>query len=378
MTASKIMALGASAMLAAFGLAPAPALADVKGGVEAWEAGDFTRAIAEWQGPADAGDADALFNLAQAHRLGRGVEADSARARELYLAAANKGHLKAADNYGLMLFQEGEQEKAIPMVRTAAERGDPRAQYVLGLAHFNGDYAPRDWVRAYALMTLANGAGLPQAANALAQMDQYIPLAQRSKAQLLARTLDENAASQRAAALAAADLGVRPVAAVPAAAPVATDMRGGVASAPAAAVAVAANAPSPAVADPLPSSPSPVMARTITPAAQPAIRTTASTATTASAAPGAAAPAAVAAPAPALENGPWRVQLGAFGIAANADKLWGQLAGNPALAGTRKSLVPSGTITRLHAVGFASKAAAQQACTALQRQGQGCMVAGDR
>lgn len=378
MTASKIMALGASAMLAAFALVPAPALADVKGGVEAWEAGDFTRAIAEWQGPADAGDADALFNLAQAHRLGRGVEADSARARELYLAAANKGHLKAADNYGLMLFQEGEQEKAIPMVRTAAERGDPRAQYVLGLAHFNGDYAPRDWVRAYALMTLANGAGLPQAANALAQMDQYIPLAQRSKAQSLARTLDENAASQRAAALAAADLGVRPVAAVPAAAPVATDMRGRVASAPDTAVAVAANAPSPAVADPVPSSPSPVMARTITPAAQPAIRTTASTATTASAAPGVAAPAAVSAPAPAPKSGPWRVQLGAFGVAANADKLWGQLAGNPALAGTRKSLVPSGNITRLHAVGFASKAAAQQACTALQRQGQGCMVAGDR
>lgn len=76
--------------------------------------------------------------------------------------------MKAADNYGLMLFQEGEHEKAMPLIRAAAERGDPRAQYVLGLSHFNADYAPRDWVRAYALMALAQGQGLPQAQSALA------------------------------------------------------------------------------------------------------------------------------------------------------------------------------------------------------------------
>ncbi len=381
MTARKIMVWNAAALLAACGLAAAPALADVKGGVEAWEAGDFARAIAEWQGPADAGDADALFNLAQAHRLGRGVEADSGRARELYLAAANKGHLKAADNYGLMLFQEGEQEQAMPMVRAAAERGDPRAQYVLGLSHFNGDYAPRDWVRAYALMTLANGAGLPQAANALVQMDQYIPLAQRSKAQSLARTLDENAASQRAAALAASDLGVRP-AAVPAATPASASASAPVAvstanvpATPSSPAMTAAVASSQAASAP-PVAAAPVAARTITPAPQTAIRTTASTA--AAAAPGVAAPQAVSAPrAPAPQNGTWRVQLGAFGVAANADRLWRELAGNPALAGTRKSLVPSGNITRLHAVGFTTKAAAQQACNALQRQGQGCLVAGN-
>jgi uncharacterized protein len=187
-----------------------PALADVESGVAAWESGDYGRAVAEWEGSAKAGDADALFNLAQAHRLGRGVEASSLRARELYAAAAAKGHLEAADNYGLLLFQEGEEERAMPIVRSAAERGDPRAQYVMGLAHFNGDYAPRDWVRAYALMTLAQSAGLPDAAGALSQMDQYIPLAQRQKAQSLARKIDEDSTNQRATAFAAADVGVRP------------------------------------------------------------------------------------------------------------------------------------------------------------------------
>ncbi|MDP2131499.1 MAG: SPOR domain-containing protein [Erythrobacter sp.] len=318
--------------IAALALFAGPALADVKAGVDAWTAGDFTRAVAEWQGPAAAGDADAVFNLAQAYRLGRGVEADNARARQLYEEAARLGHIKAADNYGLMLFQEGEQDKAMPMIRAASDRGDPRAQYVLGLSHFNADYAPLDWVRAYALMTLANSAGLPQARDALAQMDQYVPAAQRSQAQSLARELETGARVQRAAELAAAELTMRP----------------------------------------------PVIAAANQPAAQPAPGTTLA----------AAAPVAVAAPAPkpaarpqpvaAPKQGTWRIQLGAFGVAANADRMWNQLSDNAALAGTKKTLVPSGKVTRLLATGFASQAEAARACAALKRQGKACLVAGPR
>ena len=193
--------------LAAMALIASPAHADVKAGVDAWSAGDYATAVAEWQLPAQNGDADALFNLAQAYRLGRGVPADINRARQLYAEAAEKGHVKAADNYGLLLFQQGEQQAAMPLIRSAAERGDPRAQYVLGLAHFNADYAQKDWVRAYALMTLSNGAGLPQASTALQQMDQYIPLSQRQEAQVLARQIEAEAARRRAAELAAIDLG---------------------------------------------------------------------------------------------------------------------------------------------------------------------------
>jgi cell division septation protein DedD len=321
-------ALAASALC----LFAAPALADVKAGVDAWSAGDFTRAVVEWQAPAAAGDPDALFNLAQAYRLGRGVEIDNARARQLYEQAASLGHVKAADNYGLMLFQEGEQAKAMPMIRAAADRGDPRAQYVLGLSHFNADYAPRDWVRAYALMTLASGSGLPQARDALVQMDKYVPAAQRSQAQSLARQLESDAKAQRSAELAAAELGT------PSAAAAATP------------VPAVVNQPAPK------------------PAAKPPV-------VVAAAAPATATPPAPK-PAAASQRGKWRVQLGAFGVAGNADRLWSQLAGNPALAGTSKTLLPSGKVTRLLATGFANEAEASRACATLKRQGQACMVAG--
>jgi len=324
-------------------LMPSPAAADVKAGVDAWSSGDFSRAVTEWQMPAQNGDADALFNLAQAYRLGRGVTADIDRARALYAEAAQKGHVKAADNYGLLLFQQGQQQIAMPLIRAAADRGDPRALYVLGLAHFNADYAEKDWVRAYALLTLAQGSGLPQAAGALKQMDEYVPLEQRQEAQVLARQIETDAGKRRAADLAAADLGTRaPAGNRPAVAP---------APVPASAqtaVRVAQASRTPAPVYPAPSSrPAPVPV-----ADRPAPS-----------------------PTPAAKRGLWGVQLGAFGVAANAERLWSKLSRNPALAGTSKALVPAGGVTRLRAFGFTSRAEASRACDQLKRQGQGCMVA---
>ena len=314
----------AGACLAAF--TAVPAWADVKDGVDAWSIGDYARAVAEWQGPAEAGDPDALFNLAQAYRLGRGVDADIDRAKDLYSRAAQRGHVKAADNYGLLLFQQGEQETAMPFISAAAERGDPRAQYVLGLAHFNADYADKDWTKAYAYLTLAQSAGLPQASNALGQMDQYVPEEQRQAAQSLARQMESDANQRRAAELAAADLAARPQPA-----PAATERPTRVASARGTTPRVTSRA-------------------SFTPASDAAKREI------------------------PVADGIWRVQLGAFGVAGNADRLWSKLAQTSALAGKSKKLVPAGRVTKLQATGFATHAEAQNACAALKQQGQGCLV----
>ena len=97
-----------------------------------------------------------MFNLAQAYKWGRGVPQDFARAELLYAKAAQQGHLAAADNYGLLLFQRGQQAAAMPYIRAASDRGDARAQYLLGLAYFNAEFVGKDWVRAYALESLAS------------------------------------------------------------------------------------------------------------------------------------------------------------------------------------------------------------------------------
>ncbi|MGB7373826.1 SPOR domain-containing protein [Pontixanthobacter sp.] len=399
--ALKLMVAGG--VLAASG----PALADVKAGVDAWSAGNYSAAVAEWRGPSNAGDPDAQFNMAQAYRLGRGVEANAKQAEILYAKAAAQGHIKAADNYGLLLFQDGRREEAMPYVTAAADRGDPRAQYLIGIAHFNGDLLQKDWVRAYALLTLANSTGLPQAKPAIAQMDDFIPLAQRQEAQIVAQSLKRQAESNRAQQLAAADLGVTQPSSGAIPARVAPNPPRPTPAQVAAAASVRPVLPSPVNRIPQPIertvvAPSIAAARTAvseaervtgteTPATagadftRPAASTPAPVRTASAPPPGpsprAAAPS-IGGAAPADQggtpetsaSGPWRVQLGAFGVRSNADRLWSRLSGNSALRGTQKLVVPSGRLVRLQAAGFTSRGAAQSACNALKRSGQSCLV----
>lgn len=326
------------------------ALADVKAGVDAWSRGDYATAVREWVGPAQAGDADAQFNLAQAYRLGRGVEADQAQAEALYARAAAQGHVKAGDNYGLILFQKGEREKAMPYVEGAAMRGDPRAQYLLGIAYFNGDFVAKDWRRAYALVSLANSTGLPQARGALTQMDEFIPFADRQAAQVLAGEIKAKAEATRARELAAVDLALASETAAPRNLP----------SVP--------QTSSPGVDYPTRSPADP--SATVVAVAQPAPASLPSEVVPARAPGSSPAPAAI----PQRSPGPWKVQLGAFGVAGNADKLWASLSSRSEIAGRQKIKDPAGRLTKLYAGGYATRDEAAAACAALKRSGQDCLV----
>ncbi|HWK41702.1 MAG TPA: SPOR domain-containing protein [Croceibacterium sp.] len=301
-------AVGLVALLGA-GLTAMPLHADVQSGVDAWSRGDYAAAVREWEGPAAGGDADALFNLAQAYRFGRGVPVDSARAESLYARAAAAGHSRAADTYGLLLFEEGRREAAMPYLRDAAGRGDARAQYLLGIAHFNGDFVQEDWPRAYALMTLANAAGLPQAAPALAEMDRVIPETQRRQAGEMAQQMRSNVEAGGNAGLAAANTAPQAASLSP-------------------------------VAPSLPSTSEP---------SEPA-------------------------PAAVVADGRWRVQLGAFSVAENADALWRRLSDRSELAGTTRITPKSGRLTFLQAGGFPTREAAAAACAALKQSGHDCIV----
>ena len=357
-----------AAGLAGLIAAQTPALADNKAGVDAWSRGDFAGAVQQWQGDAARGDADAMFNLAQAYKWGKGVKQDMAKAEALYGQAATLGHLQASDNYGLFLFQRGERVKALPYIRAAADRGDPRAQYLLGLAHYNGENVTRDPVRAYALVSLAQQQGLDAASAALTQMDQYVPMEQRQQAVALAAQLQSDADSTRARQLAAVDLGATVPATPPGAvaAPVRAPAVVATRDPVAAAVATAAGStPATAGAD---------YARPQVAVAPPrpvAVHQGPPPGYSPSVAPPPPSPAPVAAPA---AGGAWRVQLGAFGQPGNADALWNKLKGRPELAGHPRLNVKAGAVTKLQAGGFASEAAARAACGKLSAGGQSCIA----
>ncbi len=317
--------------------ASAPALADVKAGVDAWERGDFTKAINEWRGPADKGDADAQFNLGQAYKLGRGVPQDLGQAEKWYKKAADQGHLQANDNYGLILFQNNRRKEALPYLQASSGRGEPRAQYVLGTGHFNGDFVEKDWIKAYALMTRASAQQLPQATSNLAQMDRFIPIEDRRRAIELAGQMEQDEKRVRTAQIG----GFRPVQST-------------------GAVQTAQLPPSqPALPDPVPA-PGP-----ITPGV-----TYAPTPT-----PVPAAPVATPAPVRAVAGGDWRVQLGAFSDENKAKTLWTKLEGSvSALAGLQPYLVRAGGITRLQAGPFATQAQADSMCSSVKASGNDCIT----
>ena len=312
------LARPALALLAAAAVA-APASADVRSGVEAYQRGDYAAAIREWRPLADRGDPDAQFNLAQAYKLGRGVPANLDTAMGYYRKAALQNHGEAEALLGLLLFQNGKRADAMPWLAKAAARGDAAAQYVYGTALFNGDMVATDWPRAYGLMTRAASQGLPPARQALLEMDKHIPLAQRQQGAALARGAP--VAASRA-------IPVRPaptrVASRTDARPVSSPVRPPLA--PVAAARPVASAPR----------------------------------------------AAALLPSPRVAG--WKVQLGAFTESASANALFASLKGRvPALGGAQPILVPAGAVTRLQAGPFANRATAAAACAAVKaRTGNAC------
>lgn len=318
-------------------LIASPAFADVKTGVDAWSRGEYKKAVETWRPLAIEGDADAQFNLGQAYKLGRGVPVDLPLAEEWYRKAALQNHLQAEDAYGLTLFQNNKRAEAITWLERSAGRGEPRAQLVLGTMLFNGDNVKKDWVRAYALLTRSAAAGLPQGAQTLAQMDQYIPADTRQQGIALARQYESSTqrptetadvAGQGSGDLRSTELPASTYASDGDSRPTLTPV------------------PQP-VKRPVKSAPVQVAAKAVTPTpggqfAEPA-------------------------PARAMPGQGWRVQFGAFRDQGNARGLWQQLQAKVgALAPLRPIYAPSGTLTKLQTGPLASRADASRLCSAVQ------------
>ena len=325
-----VAAIMAAALVAqpGFAMASHPTLAlasaTVRSGIEAWQIGDYGKAVGIWRALADKGDNDAAFNLGQAYRLGRGYPADSAQAKKWYEKAARAGHLDAQVSLGLLLFDNGNRAAALTWLKRAADRGEARAMLITGTAFFNGDGMARDQIRGYAYVSRAAAQGLGAAKATLGDMDKVMSLADRRKGVALA--LD--------AAIARPAPGKSPNALTAAAkAPVIKR--------------TAAARTEPATSLPLATKPQlpikPQLASKPQTAAKPQPT-----------------------PQPQAASGAWRIQLGAFGTRGAAQGLFAKLG--PKLGGAGAYYIPVGSVTRLQAGPFASRAAASQACARLAPQ----------
>ena len=101
---------------------------------------------------AEAGDANAQFNIGSMYENGLGVKQDYAEAAKWYRKAAERGEARAQYNLGIMN-QNGwgvpqDPTEAVKWYRKAAMQGVASAQYNLGFMYFNGQGVPQNYAEA--------------------------------------------------------------------------------------------------------------------------------------------------------------------------------------------------------------------------------------
>jgi uncharacterized protein len=339
MTSVRGFLAGAALALAVTGVAQA----DGRAGYEAWQRGDFATALNNWRPLAIAGDGEAQYNMGQAYRLGRGVPVDMRQAEDWFRKSAAQNNMQGKAAYGIVMFQNGKRAEALPYLEEAAGHGNANAQYIYGTILFNGELIPRDYPRAYAMMTRASASGIQAASAALVRMDQVIPLPERTRGLALARAF-ELAESKPMMPGPDTSVGAPPV----------------IVRRPSGPVRTATLPPSePAGLPPAPEVVErPVRVATPRPVVKPPVVK-----------PTPKPPVAVA------MGGAWRVQLGAFSNANGATALWNGLKSRVgALAPFQPLIVRAGSITRLQTGPVASRAAADKLCASVKAAGQACVA----
>ncbi|WP_199555129.1 SPOR domain-containing protein [Sandaracinobacteroides hominis] len=347
-----------SAALAAFLLLAVPAFASVESGVDKWRAGDWDGAIAEWVTPAARGDADALFNMGQAYRLGRGVPQNRGTAIDYYRRAADKGHVEAAANLGITLWQDGRKTEALVHLRQASDKGDLRASYVLGVATFGGDVAPKNPALGYAYVLRARDGGLALAGPQALRMATALTYDDRARGEAAARALADGqpvAVAMAGVAIAAAPETPKP-----------TDSDNGAdedaaEDAPAARPAKATAAVTPKEMNAGKASVKPTEKSAEKATEKPAEKSASSKQT---------------AKAKAEDPDGWKVQLGAYANERAARTAWATLVSQSAdlLKGQKPVYSPKGNLVRLQVGPFDKRGDAGELCTKLAAAGRPCFV----
>jgi len=152
-----IHTVSASLVLAvAFNFMGSPALAGLKEGIEAYEAGNLPLAVKEFRAAAEKGESDCQYNLALMYEQGIGVAKDEKEAVVWYRKSAEQGNSNAQFNLGV-LHENGrgtavDFAQANQWYRKAASQGDAFAIGNLGMLYLRGDGVKVDKVAGMALL----------------------------------------------------------------------------------------------------------------------------------------------------------------------------------------------------------------------------------
>jgi len=148
---------------------------------------DYNKGVAA----AEAGDAEAQFNLGASYEFGLGVPQDYKEAVKWYRLAADQGHADAQFNLGYM-YDRGygvlqDYKEAVNWYRLAAEQGVKYAHTSLGLMYANGNGVLQDDTMGHMWYNIASANGYEKAGGYRDELAGQMTSADISKAQAMAR-----------------------------------------------------------------------------------------------------------------------------------------------------------------------------------------------
>ncbi|HKV97760.1 MAG TPA: tetratricopeptide repeat protein [Gammaproteobacteria bacterium] len=160
--------------------------------------GEYKEAAYWYQQAANAGVANAQYNMGTLYFNGEGVAQDYAKAHEWFMRAAKRGNKYAEFQLGMTYFTgqgvNKDPTKEIFWYEKAARHGVPAAAYNLGVIYNNGDEVAPDYVRAYAWLLLAQKGNL-DTSSALSAVGTNLSPDQIKQAEKLSHTLERDPAS---------------------------------------------------------------------------------------------------------------------------------------------------------------------------------------
>jgi len=135
----------------------------------------FEEIFSETKMKAEAGDAEAQYNIGVMYDHGDGVQKDVNKSFEWHLKSANQGNVKAQFHIGTMYYSglygvPNDTAKAFDWFQKAATQGADKAQYQVGRMYADGDGVPKDVAKASEWYKKAAAQGNSNAKDDLAKL----------------------------------------------------------------------------------------------------------------------------------------------------------------------------------------------------------------